>query len=703
MARRKTDPVLQKVRHLAHSGLRREAALELEAAIKLNPNHTKAREELARYLTNKPFSFEEKDYKELQGLITDFLTRPNLLQNKRKSALKRMRHRACHLERILSYHLSASDKKATAQLKNAISRELQRRKRPIGKFIITLGLFFGGICGISAIACFLSAKADEAALALENGCRHFRKESARKILQTHDTGLNRTFNRRVAEQADRLKHILRRTEQHIKELDTLLTPIEAGKQNVVGLGIRQRTVIERRLRELGEDGTAFRKRWEYLCRKEEKALNQQRMALAQELMAPLPEAEQIKGESDTDLELVTDRLQKIQQRLLIYEDVAEALQLPMDIQKSLQQEAEWLIRTRSEIIVWRSLLQQLPAVRTYERYTGLLRSISPTIYKPAVELLAVREGLPLEDSIRGMIQEKGQELHPGVMQAAREALMKGQPTFTAVTPATAEQLHLLDELLSNSALNTRLYELTNTVENLEAYSEALPELRYGRACFTRSSLDPARDVTENKKVEWQNPLSVISRTVDPSHLFQALGMQNSSAFISSFNLQDTITRLLQHSHPDVPALAKAYILHYLLQVNNHCKYPIMSGLRFAPEMRRIIADFEAKARECKIKLDGNCWLRRTPAHSAAENMFRRWFRKHSKVDFTSEVRQNLGKLLAIRPQYCGYINEKGETILTEQLNEGQMIWYLSEGSMTTSAWGSPLQNPTRLSPVFTME
>lgn len=703
MARRKTDPVLQKVRHLVRSGHRREAAIELEAAVKQNPNHTKAREELARYLTNKPFSFEEKDYKELQGIITDFVTSPQLLQNKRKSVLKRLRHRVGYLERILEHHLTSADQKAATQLRNAISRELQRRSRPIGKALITLGLALAGVCGIGALACFLSTKADNAALALENECQHFRTENARKALQAHDTGLNRTFNRRVSEQADRLRHLLQLTEQHTRELDTLLKPIEAGQQNVVGLGIRQRTVIERRLRELGENGTAFRKRWEQLCRKEAKELNQQRMALAQELMAPLPDSLQMTGNANADLELVTNRLKELQQRLLIYEDAAEALQLPVDIQESLRRETERLISLRSEIIVWRSVLQQLPAVRGYERYTGLLSSVNPVLYQPAVELLKVKGHLPPEDSLRGMIQEKGQELHPGVMQAAREALMEGKPTFSSITPATAEQLHLLHELLSNSALNTRLYELTNTVENLEAYSESLPELRYGRACFKRSGLDPSREITENKNVEWQNPLSVTSRTLDPRPLFQSLGMQDSSTFISTLNLQGVITQLLQHSHPDVPPLAKAYILHYLLQVTKHCKYPIMDGLRFAPEMRRILTDFEEQTKVCNIKLDGNCWLKRSPAHRAAENQFRRWFSQHRKVDFAAEVRRNLGRLLAIRPQFCGYINETGELIYTAPLNEGQMIWYLSEGTMTTSAWGSPLQNPARLSPVFTME
>ena len=63
MARRKSDPVLQKLRRLARAGRRQEAADMLEQAILTNPKHAKARDELARYLTGKPFSFEETEYK----------------------------------------------------------------------------------------------------------------------------------------------------------------------------------------------------------------------------------------------------------------------------------------------------------------------------------------------------------------------------------------------------------------------------------------------------------------------------------------------------------------------------------------------------------------------------------------------------------------------------------------------------------------
>ena len=61
MARRKSDPVLQKLRQLAHAGRRKEAAALLEATIQNDPKHEKAREELARFLRGRPFSFEERE------------------------------------------------------------------------------------------------------------------------------------------------------------------------------------------------------------------------------------------------------------------------------------------------------------------------------------------------------------------------------------------------------------------------------------------------------------------------------------------------------------------------------------------------------------------------------------------------------------------------------------------------------------------
>ena len=61
---------MQKLRRLVHYGRRSEAATLLEETLRTNPSHSRAREELSRYLTNRPFTFEEAEHEELKKILT---------------------------------------------------------------------------------------------------------------------------------------------------------------------------------------------------------------------------------------------------------------------------------------------------------------------------------------------------------------------------------------------------------------------------------------------------------------------------------------------------------------------------------------------------------------------------------------------------------------------------------------------------------
>lgn len=704
MSRRKQDPVLQKLRQLARAGKRREAADLLEQVIHGKPDHARARDELSRYLTGKPFSFEEADIRELKGIIADFLTTPQRISTLKNRALKRLRHRVAYLEQALSPLLDAADKKALQQLRSAITRDMQRRRKPMGKLGLSLAAGIGGLLCMGACGFFLWQSAGKAADDMHAfSQKNFEITTARNLLKIHDTGLNRTLNRRVGEEADRIRMLIKVTEQRAREVDSILTTIESGKQSVVSQGVRRRAFIERRLRELGKDGLSLHARWAELCRREQNELRQQRLSLVEELVTPLPEWQGVTGTPAEDISLLNARIKTLRQRINIYDDAAEALSLEEGIIRPAKEELRRATTLLKEITALQHMLELLPSAHEYTRYRELLSQFKPEHYHPALELMDVQKHIPTVASIRGLMQEYGQNLPPGLLQAARESLLEGKPSFSTNFAATREQLHLLDELLTNSALSTRLYELTNLADGEEAYSEELPVLRYGRACFQRSALDPQREVHERKAVEWQNPGSVVTRTLDPRPLHRELKLDNKTGFTSTTNMPALITRLLQHEHKDVPPLAKAYVFHYLLRVLNAAEHSIMSGLRYAPEMRRAIESFEKLRKECNVKLDGSCWLRRSPAHTAAEQKYGNWFHKHRKIDFAAEIKANLGKLLSVTPRFAGYINERGEPVLFEQVRDAQLIWYLSGSAMTTSPWGEELQKPVPLSPVFIMD
>lgn len=703
MARRKSDPVLQKLRQLAHAGRRKEAAALLEATIQNDPKHEKAREELARFLRGRPFSFEEREYSELQKIVEDFQKAPQALSHARRPVLNRLRHRIHHLEKSLSHLVTPADRKSMEQMRAAITRELQRRKRPIARisFIIAVGIAVTAALGGGSYILWQRAGKAAEALAAAAGT-DFQLTRAIELLKVHDTGLNRTLNRRVGEHAEQLRLHIRRAEQLLRDIDATLRKIESGRQSVVGIGVHQRISIERSLKALGRDAADLHSRWAELCRKEQNELKQQRLSLLEELMAPLPGWQGLTGDSEKDIPLLRSRMKTLQQRISIFEDAAGELQLPDSFIAAARQELDDCHQLQYEATAFKHLLQSLPEAWHYDRYRQLLEDFAPVKYQPATDLMTVKQHLPSETNLRTLMQEHGHDLPPGLLQNAQGALMDGQPSFSPAFPAKPEQLHRLRELQTNSALFTKLYELTNTADGLHAYSEELPQLKYGRACFNRSSLDPERDVEENKAVEWQNPNMVGYRTLDPRSLSKAIGLDNKVPFSSSLNLPKALTQVLQHEQASVPALAKAYVFHHLLQVNALFSPSLLNGLRFAPEMRSVVESFEKLRQECQVELDGNCWLRHTEAHAIAEIKYARWFKKHRKVDFVAELRKNLKPLLRVSPRFCGYINENGEAVLNETVEQNQLIWYLSDGTMTTTNWGQPLQKPMKLSPVFTM-
>lgn len=694
---------MQKLRRLAHNGKRSEAAALLEDTLRSNPSHPKAREELSRYLTNRPFTFEETGYEELQKILSDFLAAPQALNGMRKSAIKRLRKRLHHLEHGLEHLLSTTEKNTILQLRKAISRELQRRRKPINGVVVAIagGLAFLLLTGGAGF--FLWQRSETAADTLETAAsRQIQRRQALSLLQIHDTGLNRTMNRRVSAAADKLRADLTARQQRSRELDSILKSIEQGEQTVVGQGVHRRAEIERRLRELGADATPLRIRWAELCRREQGALDQQRLSLAEELMAPLPPGEQLSGNPDVDIQKLSKRRKVLQQRLSIYEDAGAALGLPATLIKPVHQELELLAPLLQEVTRLRNQLQLLPSAHDYDQYRMQLATLPAEHYMPGVRLLEVRNLMPRVNSLRGMMQEHGQNATAELLQAARRSLIEGGPSFSAEFPATKEQLHLLDELLTNTALRTRLIELTGE-DNLPAYTEEAPVIRNGRVHFRRSSLDPQHDASRSNREEWLNPQAVWQRELDSRPLYRKLKLDNRTGFASTANIPALITAVMQMESSEAPVLARAYVLDHLLRINSLSSHAILSGMRYAPEMRAAADSFQALRKECNVKLDGNCWLRVSAEHSEAEQKFARWFSRHRKLDFAGELKRNLGALLRVNPRFCGYINEHGVPVLFDEPRKGQLIWYLSGSAMTTTPWGAELQAPRRLSPVFSME
>lgn len=703
--RRRSDPLLQKVRQLARQGKRAAAGELLENALKQNPNHAKAREEYLRFANNQPFTFEEKDYAELQNMISSFLSTPQMLTTMRSAALRKLRQRASHLQKAQEHMLSAMEKKTISQLRSNIARELQRRRKPLGKIATIAGSVLIVLLLISAGVFFLWKRAQNAAVLLDNASKdHISRTAAINLLNIHDTGLNRTLNRRVSLEADNLRAYIMMQGKRMQELDAILRVIESGKQSVVGQGVRRRAGIERKLKDLGQDARQLQIRWAALCEAEKEALNQQRLTLSEELQAPLPVAPPLTGDLIEDISGINRINKTLLQRINIYEDAKGPLELGPEKIEPVQKAYEKNLALLKEMKAWQNMLQLLPSARDYETFRERISSCKTDLYSFASELQSICSQMPKEGDLKVLMQEEGQNVKPGMLVAARKTLMEGAPSFCKEFPANQKQLHILEELLNNQVLNSRLYEHIDTYTKERAISSELPVIRMGRACFPRSAYDPKRRIEDEKEIEWHNPDDIVTRTLDPTPLFTGLGLSNRAGFFSTVNLPEMITDIFQLEGRNIPALARAYVLHYTIKALHTAEAPLLNGLRYAPETKKTLDEFEKLRKACDVRLDGTCWLQYTHKHVTAEARYAHWFNKHKTLNFQKEVRKNLGKLMKVSPRFCGYVNEHKQTVVFQEIKEGQIVWYLAEdGSIATGRWGSPLQAPRPLSPIFTRE
>lgn len=703
--RRKQDPLLQKFRALVKKGQRPAAVAVLDKILQKTPTHAKAREELARYMAGQPFSFEEAEYEELQQLLREYRGNVQKLTGMKSKALKRLHQRFQRLERSQRHTLVALEKKTLSDIITVINRELRRRRPRMGRFFIVTGAAAAVLAGVAGIGLYLWQSAGRAAdkleAAAEEGCS---RSTASNLLKIHDTGLNRTLNRRVGIAAEKLRGVMAAKERRAREMDALLRELESNQKAVVSHGLSTVAAIESKLKELKGDAADLHARWAAICKKEQNAISEQRLSLTEELMLPVPPRPALVQDMEKDRQNLQAHRNTLRQRIMKFDTTAEMLQLDEEIIAPARQECAATEKLLEEIAQLKNMLELLPSAHDYSTYRERLAGIKAAEYPLTQELLAVFRQLPTEENMRGMMQEYGQNLPPGLLRAACDSLLEGGPSFSRDFPASPEQLALIDELLTNSALNTRLYELIYTVDNELAYSEEPPALKNKVITFNRSRLDPEHQLAHKRRVEWHTPRAVYSRVLDPRPMFVKLGLDNRTGFTSTANLPRLITTVCQIEKGDIPTLARAYVLEHLLRVNNMSRHAILNGTRFAPEFRKAVEEFNEIRQKCGILLDGNCWLTRTPAHMQAEQRFARWFEKHQKLDFAAEIERNMSTVMKVQPRFCGYINEAGKPVLFARVRQKQLVWYLSaEGAMTATAWGEEITNAVKLSPVFTME
>ncbi len=699
------------LRELARAERWDEVRRLLEERLALDPRDDEARAELERLNQGLPLRvlesplarqkrLEKEMREELAAELELYRRHPALIEEWDAALLAKRRKRVALIRSTLAERMDEAMEEDAARYLDALSARLEQHR---GKHRTRLRLLYAlvPVAALVLAASGLEYRAQSAGSKLEaalDARDPARVEATRKAA---DSGVNRLLNDELPDLLERAQTWQTRVQRQSRELAAKLDELEAGKSTLSGMPLVLRAHLEGELQREPKAFESLRQRWQRLRNKEKAQLAAQREEVEKRFSAPLPGMPELGGTLEED---ETALRQQLEQLRGLAEECRAACQLfalaPALVEPMESRLAE-LRQLLADIAALRRATALLPRARSYADYRRFLADNAPQSYAPAIRLMQVRENLPEEDKLRDLMQDHGRQLPPGMLEAARHALLEGGPSFTAAFPANAKQVQLMEDVFTSTALQKPLYEMS--APGLPSYIvEERPEAGAESVSFTPSPVTPGYSLSSPKQVTWTNPGSVSIRRIDATPLVRDTGISRED-FFRCGNLPRLLDRLLQMDEGAVPVLARAYLFQRLLDVMRAHEWPTMLGIAYAPTLRADACSFAKLVRETGFPLTSVCWLQSTPEAARAEEAYRRWFAEHRYNRYAREIANNFGTLVQVHPRYVGYIDAAGHPQLFRKLRAGTLLWYVSADGLTTAPLGEEPEGATPFSPVFVVE
>ncbi len=707
--RRKSTSSAQDLRHLALAGRWQEVRELLEKRLARNPEDAEARSELERLRQGLPLRAtesalarqrreEQEMQEELAAELALYRSNPAMVEEWDAALLTRRRKRVRSILATLGNRLPDEEaREAKAYLATLTELWANNRTRKRRFRFLVLGL---PLLALAAAAAFttLHHQASRAERALREALTARDPARVAHSLALADSGVNRLINAEMPELIRQARLWQERLQRQEAELREALAALETGQERISTLPLPRRAALESALRTLPTAMDELRQRWKRLCKKEEQALAAQREELRQHFLAPLPALPEFSGNPAEDDTRLKQQQQELRQLEREWEAARSLFNLPQTDGEALQARLRQLRELREEVNALRRCIALLPSARTYAQYRRHMEQLSPQHYPPALQLTAIRDRLPDEAHLRDLMQNHGHQLPPGMLEAARHALLDGGPSFPPAFPANAQQVQHMEDLFTYTGLHKVLHEMSApTLPSVIV--EELPEVSEQSVSFTPSPLSPGYSLDTPRRITWLNPQGVFIRRIDATPLLRESGITRED-FFSRGNLPRLLCALLRVEHAECPELARAFVFKRLLDVMRDHEWPTMFGLAYAPTLRADIRSFNELIRELGLTLEAGCWLQDRAGTAQAEERLDQWFRERRHRQYAQEIARNFAALVQVHPRYVGFIRPDGGPQLFRQLPEGTLLWYLTREGLSTTPQGELPEAPIPFSPVF---
>ncbi len=707
--RRKAKKPGSDLRRLALAGRWEEVRTLLEARLARNPHDAEARSELERLRQGIPLRATESELvrrrreeqemqEELAAELELYRRTPTMLEDWETELLSRRRKRLSSIRRTLGKRLPDDLSQQAATYHAALSSRLSEHH---GRRRLWLGLGIGLpllVATLGGAAMGLRHQAERAAEGVGLALQAEDIPRLNQALNNADSGINRLVNPELTALIERAERWLARVERQAAELEQELAQLETSAGRISTLPLTRRAELERRLNALPAPMEELRLRWHRLCEREARSLTRQRQEVEARFRAPLPPMPELSGSPSEDDARLLEQQKQLQAQAREWEAARELFKLTPALGEPLQARLHELTQLRQDIAELRRRVSLLPSARSYAQYRQRLEGFSPKAYAPALRMQAICEQLPDEDKLREQMQDHGRQLPPGMLAAAREALLHGGPSFTPAFPANARQLQLMEDLFSYTGLLKPHYELS--APTLGSFIvEERPQAVEGSVSFTPSPLTPGYSLDVPRRITWHNAQGVFVRRIDPTPLVQRTGITRED-FFRSANVPSLLESLLRMEHEECPALARAFVIRRLFAVMAAHDWPTMLGIAYAPTLRADARDFAGLVRELPLPLEAGCWFDTSPEAARAEAQCAHWLHERRHRHYAQEIARNFAALVQVHPRYVGFINEEGQPQLFRELSKGTLLWYMGSEGLCTAPLGEEPEAPVACSPVF---
>ncbi len=709
--RRKSTPPVNDLRRLALAGRWDDVRELLAERLARNPHDAEARSELERLQQGLPLRAtestlerrrrEEREMREeLEAELARYRQNPAVIESWEPAQLARQRKRAATMRSTLRGRIPAALEQEAAAYLKALTEKLGTRRSSTRRWYmagLTL-ILLAAAAGLAIVG--LQSWAERAENTLREALNSREIPRVQHALQLADTALNRLANNDLPALVRKAEAWVTRTERQRASLKEQITLLENGKGSIRTLSLSRRAELERTFQNLPENMCEWRHRWQQLCEREQRALAAQREEILQRFRAPLPPMPELCGMLAEDDARLRQQQQQLQTLAREWKAARELYAEDAGLGEPLRARLAELQQLRADIAALRQTVSLLPTARSYARYRQLFDKLTPKLYAPALRMAAIRDRLPDESKLRDLMQDHGRKLPEGMLEAARNALLKGGANFSPAFPANIRQVQLMEDLFTYTGLHKVLYEMS--AANLPAVIvEERPRVSEESVTFSPSPLTPGYSLDTPRRITWHNPQGVFIRRIDATPLLKHAGIDRLS-FFSSANLPTMLGSLLRLNDGECPNLARAFVFKRLLEVMSTHDWPTMLGIAYAPTLRADARSFASLLHELELPVEAGCWLQSSDEAKRAEEACARWFHERRHRHYAEEIARNFSSLVQVHPDYVGYIDEAGAAKLCHHLPEGTLLWYAAEDGLTATPLGEELESPIMYSPLFTV-